>query len=505
MTLVMRFFMIACGCWVAAPGAEAASRTLKAGDVMGISENFILSGDDFLDVRGTAEKPCRIDANCQQIKTSADWRGWIKVSHCEFRSLGSAKLPALDLASYGVGDRIVIENSEFHACGAIHLANHDNSATIFRRNILHANSMVPVTNLPSESPPGFRAMGRSPARKFFQGNQVRRSIVQFENTCNWQIGGDKDDDANLLIGMRASLSIHASSDMRVRGNYIHTEIPSFRWSQVHALAVVSPCPGLIVEHNIIRHGQWVVRGITGEFRYNLVLDADAHNFIIGPSGKCHIHHNIFARYCTVDPNLNATIGVIYKADDIQIYNNTFDGGGKEIARRWHVPVIEVGAAAFLASLRNNVFYNHPTKVGNGTAIVRPGFTEKLMTPGPARLGYADHNLFHNPDAAAERRYGVSVADKVERADAGFAKNDVFADPKFKGPIPTHFPFSDADIRAGKVTVSKILGSYREAYAPAAGSPLLNAGDPRDGKSAFIGAVGAGKETPRDEFGSVNRP
>jgi len=81
--------------------------------------------------------------------------------------------------------------------------------------------------------------------------------------------------------------------MHIRGNYIHTEIPSFRWSQVHALAVVPPCPGLVVEHNVIRHGQWVVRSLTGEFRYNLVLDADGHNFIIGPSGKCHIHHNIW--------------------------------------------------------------------------------------------------------------------------------------------------------------------------------------------------------------------
>jgi hypothetical protein len=501
MTSILRGLAIAGICWaLVAPQARSASRTLKAGDVLGIGENLILSGDDVLDVRGTAEKPCRIDANCQQIKTTPDWRGWIKVSHCEFRSLGSAKLPALDLTAYGDGDQIVIENSEFHACGAIHLTNNENSGTIFRNNILHANSMVPVTNLPSESPPGFRATGRSRARKVFQGNQVRRSIVQFENTHNWLVGGDKDDDANLLIGMRASLSIHASSKMHVRGNYIHTEIPSFRWSQVHALAVVSPCPDLIVEHNIIRHGQWVVRGITGEFRYNLVLDADGHNFIVGPAGKCHIHHNIFARYCTVDPNLNATIGVIYKADDIQIYNNTFDGGGKDIARRWHVPVIEVGPQAFLTSLRNNVFFNHPTKFASGTAIVRPGFTEKLTTPGPARLGYADYNLFHNPDAADKRRYALSVSSKIEGAEAGFAKHDVAGEPKFKGPLPTRFPFSDEDILARKTTVARILGHYREAYAPAPDSPLLNAGDPADGVGAFIGAIGSGKDGPNDGFG-----
>src|SRR5262249_49688635 len=155
-----------------------------------------------------------------------------------------------------------------------------------------------------------------------------------------------------------------------------------------------PCPNLVIEHNIIRHGQWVIRGLVGEFRYNLVLDADGHNFIIGPRDHTHIHHNIFARYCTVDPNLNATIGVIYKADDIQIYNNTSAAGGKELARPWSVPAIEVGGEAFLASLRSNAFVHHVR--GD---IIRGGLQEKSADPGPARLGYADYNLFYNPDAA----------------------------------------------------------------------------------------------------------
>jgi hypothetical protein len=487
---------------------SATSRTLKAGQVLGVGEDIVLTGDDVLEVQGTAAKPCRIDGNGQQIRTSRDWRGRVKVTWCEFRGLGSARKPALDLTAAGDGDQIVIEHSTFHACGAIHLANEGNSATLFRHNTLLATSMVPVTNLPSESPPGFRATGRSPARKLFQGNHVARSVVLFENTANWLIGGDRDEDSNLLIGMRASLSLHRSAGMRVRGNYVHTDIPSYRWSQVHTLQVVSPCPGLVVEHNVLRHGQWVVRGLTGEFRYNLVLDADAHNFIIGPRAETHIHHNIFARYCTVDPNLNSTIAVIYKGDGIQIYNNTFDGGGKGLARPWHVPVIEVGPEAFLASLRNNVFFNNPTNFASGSATVRPGFREKQTSPGPARLGYADYNLFYNPEASERRNYALSVMGKTERTDAGFARHDVpaggakdaQADPKFKGPIPKQFPFSDDDIRARKVTVAQILAFYRDAYAPGEGSPLLNAGDPADGAGSYIGAVGAGKGTPNDHFG-----
>jgi hypothetical protein len=507
--LLFRILAAACCLLLPAEGL-AASRTLKAGEVLGISEDMVLAGEDVLEVRGTAEKPCRLDANGQQIRTAPGWKGWVKVAYCEFRSLGSAKKPALDLAAVANGDRIVIEHSAFHACGAVHFTNDGTSATVFRHNTLHATSMVPVTNLPSESPPVFRATGQSPARKLFQGNHITRSVVLFENTGHWLIGGDTDADANLLIGMRASLSIHRSEAMQVRGNYVHTDIPSFRWSQVHTLQVVPPCPGLVVEHNILRHGQWVVRGLAGEFRYNLVLDADAHNFIVGPSEGTHIHHNIFARYCTVDPNLNSSIAVIYKGKDIQIYNNTFDGGGKGLARPWHVPVIEVGPEALLASLRNNVFFNHPTNFANGTATVRPGFAEKKASPGPARLGYADYNLFYNPDAKVQQNYALSVAGKTERADDGFARHDVpvggardaQVDPKFKGPLPKAFPFRDDDIRARKVTVAQILAHYREAYTPAESSPLVNAGDPADGAGSYIGAVGAEKGAPNDYFGRL---
>jgi hypothetical protein len=487
--------------------AQAASKTVAAGETLTLTDDLLLSGEDVLRVDGTAQKRCTIAAAGQQIRTSGKWTGRVKISHCDIRGLGTASKAALELSAAGEG-KIVIEHCTFDASGPVHLANLDNSAAEFRNNTIQANALVPVTNLPNESPPGFRASGNSPARKHFQGNHVYKSVVEFGNARNWVIGGDADADGNILIGQRASLSIYRCNDFAVRGNYLHTEIPSFKWSQVHTLAVLAPCPGLVIEHNIIRHGQWVVRGLTGEFRYNLVLDADAHNFIIGPRDKCRIHHNIFARYCTIDPNLNASIGVIYKADDVQIYNNTFDGGGKDLARVWHVPAIEVSSEGFLHSLRNNVFFQHPTKFHNGTATIRPGFTEKKTDPGPARLGYADYNLFYNLDAAEQDNYALTVAGKTERADAGFARHDVpaggardaQAEPKFKGPVPKKFPFTDDDIKARKATVSQILAHYRTVYTPAEGSPLTGAGDPADGPGSFIGAVGAGKDPPHDQFG-----
>ena len=84
--------------------ARAASRTLKAGQILGVAEDLVLSGDDVLEVQGTAARPCRIDGNGQQIRTRGDWRGRVKITYCEFRGLGSARKPALDLTAAGDGD-----------------------------------------------------------------------------------------------------------------------------------------------------------------------------------------------------------------------------------------------------------------------------------------------------------------------------------------------------------------------------------------------------------------
>ena len=82
--------------------------------------------------------------------------------------------------------------------------------------------------------------------------------------------------------------------------------------------------------------------------------------------------------------------------------------------------------------------------------------------------------------------------------------DQQVDPKFQGPLPVAFPFSDDDIRSGKVTVSKMLAFYRDAYRPAEGSPLIGAGDPADGEGTNIGAIGSAKQSAADQFGRFGR-
>jgi hypothetical protein len=148
-------------------------------------------------------------------------------------------------------------------------------------------------------------------------------------------------------------------------------------------------------------------------------------------------------------------------------------------------------------------------------MIRTIWNDEPAEEKPARLGYADYNLFFNPGARSRRTYLLSVSGKTERKDAGFARNDIprggrideQADPRFKGPIPKAFPFADDDIKARKIGVSKMLAFYREAYTPAAGSPLIGAGDPADGEATNIGAVGSSKRcrTERPSRRRVVRP
>ena len=161
--------------------------------------------------------------------------------------------------------------------------------------------------------------------------------------------------------------------------------------------------------------------------------------------------------------------------------------------------------------RNNVFYNfaHTDKYFKGPqAMIRMSWNDEPAEEKPARLGYADFNLFYSPSAKARRNYLLSAPGKRERMDDGFGRNDIprggkiddQADPKFAGPIPKSFPFSAEDIKARKVGVARMLAYYREKYNPAPGSPLIGGGDPADGVGVNIGAIGAAQPSELDRFG-----
>src|SRR5206468_3646746 len=98
------------------------------------------------------------------------------------------------------------------------------------------------------------------------------------------------------------------------------------------------------------------------------------------------------------------IAVIYPpkgpGEGIEIFNNVFDGGG-----RLDVPAVEVSSKAFVKSLRNNVFFDfaHRERYYKGPqAMIRPAWNDAPDEAKPARLGYADYNLFFSPATRAPR-------------------------------------------------------------------------------------------------------
>jgi hypothetical protein len=501
--------------------AHGAPLVVEAGQTHMLNDDLVLDGDDTLQIRGTSDKPCVLVGNRHRISTGPKWAGSLSITHTTIRELGGLPrrtpdglvggpgAPALDLKVVGKGS-VRIENSTLDACSAIHLQTDGTSTARFSHNTVLENSVVAISKDIGNSGDFFTATGNSKQQKLFQGNFIPRGKVVIR-APNWLVGGDRDADSNLFIGYRIGIVADGEGTV-VRGNYFHLRMPISKefpyWSQI---SVFTAGKAVVGEHNIIRDGEWIVRFVEGEFRYNFISDIVDHDLMQnGSNGR--IHHNLFVAGTSDhrQGSMSACIMVIYPpkspGEGIEIFNNVFDGGG-----RLDVPAIEVAPKAFVKSLRNNAFYNfaHTGKYfKRPQAMIRMSWNDESAEEKPARLGYADFNLFFNPGAKARRNYLLSVQDKRERLDDGFGRNDIppggkiddQADPRFAGPIPKAFPFSDDDIKARKVGVAKILAAYREAYTPAPGSPLIGAGDPADGAGTNVGAIGSARPSDVDRFG-----
>jgi hypothetical protein len=77
--------------WVILIGAAPAcaeSIVIAAGETHTLKGDLVLDGDDVLDIRGTADKPCTLDGKRHQICSGPKWTGAIKITHCTIRELG---------------------------------------------------------------------------------------------------------------------------------------------------------------------------------------------------------------------------------------------------------------------------------------------------------------------------------------------------------------------------------------------------------------------------------
>jgi len=509
----------------AARPASATDTTVAPGASLTLSDDLVLSGTDSFVAGAFGGSRCSIDGASHSLKTMPGWTGRIVITSCDASNLGTEAVPGLDVlvgpgASAGPGATFDVRDTVFETSGQISVqTGNDDMTFVFRGNTIAVSSLVPaVMGSVVDSRPSFYFRGGGGStQKLFQGNRILRSWMQVDGGNNWLIGGATPADGNVVVGVRAAIDVRGNQIV-VRGNYVHVTGVLAGWNQVAALYGTGEDGAMVVEHNVVRGGNWLVRSFSGgELRYNLLGDPYVEAWVLVASdGQARIHHNVMVRnnkLMETYPRVTG-IGVLNKATNpsVQVYNNTLDGSGYcyDLVAR----AVRIDEESLLSSLRSNVFFNLPSDEGpTNTALVGPGQTVDFKAdmkgdPGPPRLGYADYNLFYNPRATTTDNYGVSVAGLTERVSPGFALNDVPAggakdaqvDPEFTGPLPTVFPFEDDDVIAGTVSVCQILAFYRQLYTPKAGSPLIGAGDPADGANINVGAVGG--DDPTDLFGRL---
>jgi hypothetical protein len=499
--------------------ARAAATTLGPGQTLTLDQDLTLANGDTLDAEGTAEMPCTIEGQGHSIATVTGWQGSFVLRHCTLHGLGHLADPpnpeptmtpstiAVSIDANGAST-VLIEGNTFDASGGLSVSALDTTTVQVLRNTVLANSLVAVQKMSDDNaqPAMFFKGYANTQQKVFQGNVILHSRAQFDAVQDWLIGGDAPGQGNVFIGDRAGIYARGNS-LRIVGNYIHIPGDLDNWNQVKPLSLID-VGDVIVEHNVIRDGNWLVDVRGGaEVRYNLLGDSHDRPWLILENGDDHqlIHHNVFIRN-----NHRADVDGVWVlhpqgTKTAEIYNNTFDGGGPCSTKTG--PAVVVKAGGFLASLRSNAIFDFAPDLGADTALVRGDVGEPNDPPLP-RLGYADYNLFYNPQLVAPVNYALSVAGKQERVDPGFALHDALAggqvndqvDPKVAGEamIPVQFPYDDENISAGTTTVCQILAFYRTLYAPGEGSPLVGAGDPADGAGNNIGAIGGAD----DHFGRL---
>ncbi len=206
--------------------------------------------------------------------------------------------------------------------------------------------------------------------------------------------------------------------MIVRGNYSHHNYRG-GWSQGFNMVASGVGANVLIEHNVFRGSSWNVQDVAGEFRYNLVYGY-GHTWLRSGNDGAAIHHNVFA---PEQGGGESDQGIwLYSGEkNVQIYNNTFDGGGDAVAENFAIgsfpftgPVVQISNDSHVTSLRNNLMTfttNFENSAGNPHVV-----------GDASTFGTVDYNAFYSPDNDTRDNYAISG--KSEGVTAGFAAHDV---------------------------------------------------------------------------------
>src|SRR5262245_19079541 len=408
-----------------------------------LSADLTISGN--YQLIGSPTGRVRINGNGHRIVSAVGGAGAITFQDVDFFDLGdrtSTDAPGIDLT---VARDLSVEGCTFDGSNTVRLTANDPAKATVRSNVFRSNMRQPLGQYPdgqggirNGSFPALILSGTSTRMKVFQGNNIGAGSVVFERTQKWLVGGDTTTDSNVLIGPRVGMFADRSTSLQIRRNYSH-HIYFGGWSQASNFEL-GGASSITAEHNVIVGSSWPVRGVGGEFRYNLVLGA-GHQWLWVDHDNAYVHHNVFVG----GDNDVGGIYVLYAAKNSRIENNTFDGlNGGDMAT-----AVNVSDGA--VSLTSNLFFRVP-KV-------------------PITLGVgavtADYNLSW---ACGSPMY----------SDGRAPLHDIKNDPRLTAPATGVADFDETRLWARTQTVADVLAQYRAKYSPELDSPALRAGDPAGG-------------------------
>lgn len=452
-----------------------------------LTSDLVLTGETDLDWTDAV-----VNGHGHTVTAAAGYSGRIIISHSLVTGLaGFDNKIGIDVTTTGAVD---VSGSIFEATAPLHLVVNGRAPIDLIDNEFRSTNYVTYVAWDPTRSPILDLSGTTSGAKVMQGNNIAAGIVRIVRMSGWQIGGLRDSQGNVFMGPRCVLELDSSPGAIIQGNYLrHDYYGGF--SQGFNLVLSGSSDGALAEHNVIRDGSWPLQSFGGEFRYNLMINS-GHDFIRSGRSQARFHHNILVHAQAPNSGFNGVLLLYGNEQNIAFDNNTVDAGGAVAA--YDSPVIVLGSAGVsMASLRNNVFTQLVD--ANGTwaskAFVTGAGTESSVSA--PRVAKADYNAWYNPLAPNTHHY-------MPRIVAGTpGRHDVDGDPLFAGDVPrVPYRISEGAVWLRAYGVSQVLRDYRALYTPRPGSPLIDAGDPRDGEGNDIGAVGAGIRNPADRFGLV---
>lgn len=383
-----------------------------------------------------------------------------------------------------------ISGSIFEATAPLRLVANGSAPISLTGNELRSTNYVTYVSADPTRSPILDISGNTSGAKVMQGNNIGAGIVLITGMSGWQIGGLHDSEGNVLVGPRCVVVLDGSPNATIQGNYMHHDYYG-GFSQGFNLQFSGNTTAL-AEHNVIRDSSWPLQSFGGEFRYNLMINS-GHTFARGSQSQAKYHHNLFVHTQAPNSQYDGAIYVYNSEKNLVFDNNTVDVGGA--VADYNAPALVLGSAnVSFASVRNNVF----TQFSPSRAIVAGAAGESSVSS--ARIAKADYNAWFNPLATGTPHYAPGIVSGTPGA------HDVNGDMMFTGDVPqVPYQLDEGAVWLRRSGVSQVLAYYRGLYAPRAGSPLIDAGDPADGAGNDIGAVGAGTANPADKFGLVMQP